>query len=104
MRIRTTTVGLLLAALATSCTTPEAPDNKPTPAATTTEPSSTPTVDAFEECAAAIAKDVENQNPPKCDTLSNEDYLDANMEGLRRHNQANLDERAANREREAARD
>ncbi|MGW8387536.1 hypothetical protein ACWGMW_03020 [Streptomyces albidoflavus] len=102
MRIRTTVLAALTAGLLlTGCGSaePEA-DTKPTPAAT---PSETPAADAFEACAAAIAKDPEAEPPPAaCDTLSDDDYLDANMEGLHRHNQAGLDERAA--ERDAADD
>ncbi|MFF8458535.1 hypothetical protein ACF06T_28855 [Streptomyces albidoflavus] len=90
MRIRTTVLAALTAGLLlTGCSSaePEA-DTTPTPAAT---PSETPTADAFEECAAAIAKDAENQDPPECDALKGDDYLDAIAEGLRRHNQAGRD-------------
>jgi hypothetical protein len=92
MRIRTTAAGLLLAALATSCTTAEAPAT-PTPAATTeAKPSATTAADTYEDCVAAIAKDPEAEPPPApCDTLSDKDYLEANLEGLHRHNKAARD-------------
>ncbi|WP_124272574.1 hypothetical protein [Streptomyces sp. ADI96-15] len=91
MRIRTTVLAALAAGLLlTGCSSaePEA-DTKPTPAAT---PSETPAADAFEACAAAIAKAPEADPPPApCDSLSDEDYLKANLEGLHRHNKAARD-------------